>query len=251
MGITAPDNIPFPDAGTALPPLETHFAALAEGAQAGINSVRAAATPSVTSETARNTLYPTPAQGDSVWRTDRGYEERYFSEYNSSANPGGATPAGWYPVSGAMPFASIFRSSATASIAPGTWVAVYQTQYWAGGTRTQEFTAYNNGWTIPITGLWQVEAVVSLQTTANTMLTLSLNGNNITVANQILTASGAGVGSTSVATIKSDFVFSANDIIRPHVYHSSTGSPSWAATSGGARPEVNGRLILRYLGPTR
>lgn len=251
MGVTIPDNIPFPDAGTALPPLETHFAAVAEGAQQAVNNLRTATSPAVASEAARNTLYSTAQQGNSVWRLDRGYEERYFSEYSASANPGGASPAGWYPVNGAMPFASIFRSSTTASIAPGGWVAAYQSQYWAGGSRSPDFAAYNNGWTIPLTGLWEVEAMVSLNTTANTMLTLSLNGSTITVANQILTASGAGVGSTSAATIKSDFVFSANDMIRPFIYHSSTGSPPWSATANGARPEVNGRMILRYLGPTR
>lgn len=97
MGTTTPDNIAYPDPSTALNPLYTHFANLAETAQAAINNIRVAASPVVVSAAARNAVYPTPLQGNSVWRADLGYEERYFSEYSPTANPGGATPAGWYP----------------------------------------------------------------------------------------------------------------------------------------------------------
>lgn len=251
MGTTAPDNIPFPDAGNAVPPLETHFAALAQGAQDGINSVRASATPSVPSEAARNTLYPSPVQSNSVWRSDRGYEERYFSEYNASANPGGATPAGWYPVTGNMPMGAIYRSSTAASLATGQWVAVYQSQYWAGGYRTPDFTAYNNGWTIPITGLWSIEMAVSMSTSSSTLITISLNGTTITVANQLATGSSGGVSGSSVPTINTILPLTANDILRIHVLHTNAAAINWPTTSGGARAEVNGRQILRFVGPSQ
>lgn len=39
----------------------------------------------------------TPAQGDQVYRIDLGCEETYYNLYNVTTNPGGATPAGWYP----------------------------------------------------------------------------------------------------------------------------------------------------------
>lgn len=251
MGVTIPDNIPFPDAGTALPPLESHFAAVAEGAQQAVNNVRAAATPGVASEAARNALYSTPVQGNSVWRLDRGYEERYFSEYSAGVNPGGASPAGWYPVSGAMPMASIYRSSTSASIATGNWVAIYQSMYWGSGFRTPDFAAYNNGWTVPITGLWSIETAVSISTSSSTLITLSLNGTTITVANQLVIGSGGGINGTSVPTINTILPLSANDILRPHVFHTNASAINWPTTSGGARPEANGRQILRYVGPVQ
>jgi hypothetical protein len=52
----------------------------------------------VADATARNALFPSPTQGNAVWRNDRGWEERYYALYNSSTNPGGAPAAGWYPV---------------------------------------------------------------------------------------------------------------------------------------------------------
>lgn len=112
MGVTLPDNIPFPDPGTSLTPLETHFAAVAEGAQAMGNAIRGATSPSVPSQAARTNLYPTPVQGNSVYRLDLGVTERYFSEYSATGNPGGATPAGWYAVSDGGPVVGTFTYGA-------------------------------------------------------------------------------------------------------------------------------------------
>lgn len=97
MGLTTPENLPYPDPGTTLTPLETHFAALAEAVQDGFDAIRTSTAPPVASDAARNALYPTPIQGNAVFRLDRGYTERYYGEYSSGGNPGGRTPADWYP----------------------------------------------------------------------------------------------------------------------------------------------------------
>lgn len=52
----------------------------------------------VTSAAARNELYPKPVQGDSVYRLDLGFEERYYETYNSKVNIGGKPNPGWYEV---------------------------------------------------------------------------------------------------------------------------------------------------------
>jgi hypothetical protein len=52
----------------------------------------------VTSSAARNELYPKPVQGDSVYRLDLGFEERYYETYNSKSNIGGKPNPGWYEV---------------------------------------------------------------------------------------------------------------------------------------------------------
>jgi hypothetical protein len=71
---------------------------------------------------ARDVLYPSPVQGNAVFRADLGYEEIYYGLYNSSTNVGGATPAGWYPMSRLL-----FVASATRSLVSGT-------SYTAGAT---------------------------------------------------------------------------------------------------------------------
>jgi hypothetical protein len=52
--------------------------------------------PIVGNEAGRNSLYPTPAQGNSVFRNDLGTTETYYGLHNASTNPGGRAVAGWY-----------------------------------------------------------------------------------------------------------------------------------------------------------
>lgn len=53
----------------------------------------------VEGEQERDALFPSPVQGNAVFRLDLGYEERYFGVYNATSNPGGLVSAGWYPPS--------------------------------------------------------------------------------------------------------------------------------------------------------
>lgn len=50
----------------------------------------------VSSDTARDALYPIPVQGNSVFRSDLGLRQTYYAQYNASTNPGGKPTAGWY-----------------------------------------------------------------------------------------------------------------------------------------------------------
>jgi hypothetical protein len=52
--------------------------------------------PIVGNAAGRDSLYPTPAQGNSVFRNDLGYQETYYALYNATTNPGGMEVAGWY-----------------------------------------------------------------------------------------------------------------------------------------------------------
>jgi hypothetical protein len=49
----------------------------------------------VNSSTERDTLYPTPIQGNSVFRKDLGISQTYYEVYNATTNPGGKATAGW------------------------------------------------------------------------------------------------------------------------------------------------------------
>jgi hypothetical protein len=45
----------------------------------------------------RDTLFTSPAQGNTVFRNDTGNVERYYDVYDVNSNPSGKSPAGWYP----------------------------------------------------------------------------------------------------------------------------------------------------------
>jgi hypothetical protein len=51
--------------------------------------------PIVANSTARNTAYPSPVQGNAVFRNDLGLTETYYTAAGT-ANPGGRASAGWY-----------------------------------------------------------------------------------------------------------------------------------------------------------
>lgn len=51
---------------------------------------------SVANEAKRDAKFPTPVQGNQVWREDLGATETYYALYNVSTNPGGRSAAGWY-----------------------------------------------------------------------------------------------------------------------------------------------------------
>lgn len=49
----------------------------------------------VDSDAERDTLYPVPVQGNTVFRSDLGRRQTYFELWNATTNPGGAPSAGW------------------------------------------------------------------------------------------------------------------------------------------------------------
>lgn len=58
----------------------------------------------VTSQADRDAKYPAPVQGNTVFRSDLGYEEKYYAAYNATTNPDGTTGTpGWYRYAGGAP----------------------------------------------------------------------------------------------------------------------------------------------------
>ena len=81
-------------------PLSPHAISAAEATSAGnkLETLQNSLPVQVTTSAARNELYPNPVQGDSVYRLDLGFEERYYETYNSKNNVGGKPNPGWYEV---------------------------------------------------------------------------------------------------------------------------------------------------------
>ena len=49
----------------------------------------------VSSEAERDELYPIPIQGNTVFRSDLGASQTYYTVWNATTNPGGKATAGW------------------------------------------------------------------------------------------------------------------------------------------------------------
>lgn len=108
MATTSPWNIPLFDDSMPVAPLQSLFNGQSSALNAALSSLNTgfktqAATP-VASVGERAVIFPAPVQGNAVYRTDLGYEERYFATYDSNSNVAGATPAGWYPLANAGPY---------------------------------------------------------------------------------------------------------------------------------------------------
>jgi hypothetical protein len=122
-----------------------------------IESLKLKTTVPVAGIVERDSLFPTPAQGNSVWRSDLGWEERYFGLYSATTNPGGATPAGWYPTSGTVPFAELKRNSTAVSCTTGSY-NILSTAFNAGWASDATIDATNGTITINKTGMYFVNA---------------------------------------------------------------------------------------------
>jgi hypothetical protein len=74
-----------------------------------------ASTVYVRDSTRRDAIFTAPVQGMTVFNNALGWNETYYELYNVSTNPGGATPAGWYPNTGNLPKLS-YGTNATLTI---------------------------------------------------------------------------------------------------------------------------------------
>jgi hypothetical protein len=87
-----------------------------------LESIKADTAFAVANEAARTALYPSPTQGDAVWRNDLKIEQRYYGLY-SATNPGGKSIAGWYASSSS--YAAIVPTTVT-STTSGATVSINQ-----------------------------------------------------------------------------------------------------------------------------
>ena len=109
--------------------------------------------PVVASAAERDAKFMSPTQGLQVWRNDYGTVETYYELYNASTNPGGATPAGWYPDKAVQ---IVKRNNVATNINAGTYGGYYNNTIWEAVTSTGNFAAYSNGFTVPYTGIYNI-----------------------------------------------------------------------------------------------
>lgn len=154
MATTSPDSIYYPVAGDQIAPLETIFANQSSSVQTALTNLANRFPPVVATDAARATLFPAPVQGNRVFRSDKMYHEAYFGLWSSATNPSGAKVAGWYPVDGNV-FGKIVKSAAL-SLTNSDQMASFDVNQgsWNGMWTSTDPTKL----TLPIIGLWQVQA---------------------------------------------------------------------------------------------
>lgn len=102
MPATTLEGIWFPDDSAPVAPLEGLFLAQANSVDLALTKLRRDAAVPVLDREARDAMFPQAAPGNSVYRLDRGYVERYYGQYNAATNPGGKESAGWYGPAGTL-----------------------------------------------------------------------------------------------------------------------------------------------------
>jgi hypothetical protein len=92
MPIT-PEGVYYADNSTPMSVADI-TAAMADSISEELNKLSNAGI--VESEAERDALYPTPIQGNTVFRTDLGAKQTYYAAWNGASNIGGKPTAGWY-----------------------------------------------------------------------------------------------------------------------------------------------------------
>jgi hypothetical protein len=166
-------NIPYPDPTDKPKDAAAHFQGIANGVEAALQAasippVISSATMVAASAAARDAYWGTPTlladqltlqnRGATTIRTDTGWTERYFAPYNATTNPGGATPVGWYPVSGNVPAGLAKRTATAVSAGNAAYANMSATAGWttAGTGLLAGGMTYANGFVIPVAGLYEV-----------------------------------------------------------------------------------------------
>lgn len=85
--------------------------------------------PTAANATARDAMYPSPVQGNTVFRNDLGINETYYGLYNVTTNPGGRDVAGWYTDTRAMGLVPIRPSSVVIASGSGSANALGQVSF--------------------------------------------------------------------------------------------------------------------------
>ena len=84
--------------------LEASILTRVSALEARSTDIEAANAVRVANQAERDSVYPAPVQGNTVFRADLGYEEKYYAAYNVTTNPDGTTGTpGWYEYRGAAP----------------------------------------------------------------------------------------------------------------------------------------------------
>lgn len=178
---------------------------------------------------ARDLIFPTPTALSAIYRTDKGWLERYYAAYNSSTNPGGATMgAGWYPVEGILPHAR--ATVVSTAIGGGTWISlalaatpVLKDMTWSSGSSSRIVA------TVP--GRYSVSGNATLASSATGQGRIAKNGASVREVTSPIS------GGAAYPFVQVEVDLAVNDYVELQV------------VSVGGGTLFSGNLQVSYMGP--
>lgn len=189
--------------------------------------------PTVRSDAERTAAYPSPVQGDRVWRADKGWEEAYFGLYNASTNPSGSAQAGWYPIAGVLPYGGARNSASQTLTANQNLTINLQT----ASKLTGGFTLMTNALRIPITGRYSARGYIytfSIGGGTNRIIRIAVNGTEVSRFTQN--------GPWTIGPVIAEFDANAGDLVTMTTNGDSTIVNEFL-------PETTELLGVRYMHP--
>jgi hypothetical protein len=215
---TAPDDLPIPESTDVVAALEGRLSDLATATQIALSRPG-----TVASAAERDATYPSPTQGQRVYRTDKGWNEAYFTTPTVRV-------AGWYPIDGATPAYS-------ATPVSGTWPSDSLTttmktlQLITTPTVNRGFTVNNSAGTITI----QQSGLYSISVSARGTTTLQVQW----------MVGGTTVQATKNTDIFNNLALSAIALTAGDVFIHQAATLSGGASTTGTQHAVS----ITYLGP--
>jgi hypothetical protein len=218
------------------------------------------------SSTARDAHFGVPANdtqrlalqnsGAECVRTDLGYAEAYYATYNASTNPGGATPAGWYPAAGQSVTGGLIRNATAVTIATASSITLtsgFDIGFSTGVTVTAGSTP---SITIPATGLYQVNSLLTWASGAGSTVrylwvTKNTSANATPTAAQTVISYIVQPAGTSAVSLGGSMIvkLTAGDVLRLCVNQASGASLTLVDNASGSG--VNQGLSIQWIGAQR
>jgi hypothetical protein len=239
--VTTRWQIPLFDDDSPVVPIQNPLNAQSQRLEAVLNQFERLAVPPVADAAARNSLFPTPANGNRCFRLDMGWEEAYFTADKLSIGA-----AGWYPVAGKMPAIEMSRNEI--STGPGLpnngWYRISSTLFPVARNHGG-FTESSGEVTLPYDGTYLVEFSALIQgggsATGQRRGVISA-GSAGSEANHILSIAFVGATDTTVSAT-AGIPLSKGTAVNLSLFQSSGGSANLLYRPGRTF------FRLRYMGP--
>lgn len=200
----------------------------------------------VANATERDEKFPTPVQGNAVWRMDRMWEERYFELYNATTNGQGAAVAGWYPVAGKLPRFKVARNSVGGWTNGGSaWLLFNNNTAWDIEADDKSGSIYRDATSkfyVTQPGLYEINAQMST-TATGAIFVAKKNNTEVNGNGAVLSTTNSAVSGWCRPIVSGTVRLAAGDYVA--FTHYGTGSFTFLP----AATDVASFFELRYIGP--
>lgn len=135
----------------------------------------------------------------------------------------------WIPTAHAAGI--LMRRSTTATTIPSAYTDLSANTFWTESNRSGGFAAYNNGVTVPYSGVYRINYSVST-TTIGVLAGITRNkGAGVALGDLECASSGGLAQGIAIAAASDEIVLAAGDVIRLYAIATS-GSPAWRVEAG-------------------